>query len=211
MLQGVGEYRDREYYLRRSQETAEKMEEMVQELLTVSRMETTPFTVSRTDIAEQLRLQLAELTELFEAKELRLALELPEHLWVDVNAALMEKVLRNLLTNALRYTPAGEENRICVHLYQKGQLVFFNIENTGVHIPEDALPHIFEAFYRVEQSRSRQMGGSGLGLYIVKMALEMHGADAGAYGAENTRDGVRFFFVLDACGPRSAPAGLPRK
>ena len=90
-------------------------------------------------------------------------------------------------------------------------MFFFNIENTGVHIPEDALPHIFEAFYRVEQSRSRQMGGSGLGLYIVKMALEMHGADAGAYGAENTRDGVRFFFVLDACGPRSAPAGLPRK
>ena len=199
MLQGVGEYRNRDYYLQRSQETAEKMEDMVQELLTVSRMETTPFTVAQTDLAEQLRLQLAELTELFETKELEYA---------EVNASLMEKVFRNLLTNALRYTPAGEGNQIRLQLRQQEKSIFFDIENTGAHIPEDALPHIFEAFYRVEQSRSRQMGGSGLGLYIVRMALEQHGARqifdghsgdvdcAGEFGAENTKDGVRFYWQL---------------
>ena len=218
MLQGIGEYKDREYYLRRSQETAEKMESMVQELLTVSRMETTPFTVSRTDLAEQLRLQLADLTELFEAKKLELIPDLPEHLWARVNGALTEKVFRNLLTNALRYTPAGGGNQIRLRLCRKEESILFDIENTGIHIPEDALPHIFDAFYRVEQSRSRQMGGSGLGLYIVRMALEQHGAvygaagfsreeqngelmqlpgaSAGYYGAENTRDGVRFYFAL---------------
>ena len=208
MLQGVGEYRNRDYYLQRSQETAEKMEDMVQELLTVSRMETTPFTVAKTDLAEQLRLQLAELTELFEAKELELVLDIPEHLYAEVNASLMEKVFRNLLTNALRYTPAGEGDQIRLQLRQQEKSIFFDIENTGVHIPEDALPHIFEAFYRVEQSRSRQMGGSGLGLYIVRMALEQHGARqifdghsgdmdcAGEFGAENTKDGVRFYWQL---------------
>ena len=208
MLQGVGEYRNRDYYLQRSQETAEKMESMVQELLTVSRMETTPFTVAKTDLAEQLRLQLAELTELFEAKELELVLDIPEHLYAEVNASLMEKVFRNLLTNALRYTPAGEGDQIRLKLRQQEKSIFFDIENTGVHIPEDALPHIFEAFYRVEQSRSRQMGGSGLGLYIVRMALEQHGARqifdghsgdvdcAGEFGAENTKDGVRFYWQL---------------
>lgn len=208
MLQGVGEYRNRDYYLQRSQETAEKMEDMVQELLTVSRMETTPFTVAKTDLAEQLRLQLAELTELFEAKELELVLDIPEHLYAEVNASLMEKVFRNLLTNALRYTPAGEGDQIRLQLRQQEKSVFFDIENTGAHIPEDALPHIFEAFYRVEQSRSRQMGGSGLGLYIVRMALEQHGARqifdghsgdmdcAGEFGAENTKDGVRFYWQL---------------
>lgn len=208
MLQGVGEYRNRDYYLQRSQETAEKMEGMVQELLTVSRMETTPFTVAKIDLAEQLRLQLAELTELFEAKELELVLDIPEHLYAEVNASLMEKVFRNLLTNALRYTPAGEGDQIRLKLRQQEKSIFFDIENTGVHIPEDALPHIFEAFYRVEQSRSRQMGGSGLGLYIVRMALEQHGARqvfdghsgdmdcAGEFGAENTKDGVRFYWQL---------------
>ena len=115
MLQGVGEYRNRDYYLQRSQETAEKMEDMVQELLTVSRMETTPFTVAQTDLAEQLRLQLAELTELFETKELELVLDIPEHLYAEVNASLMEKVFRNLLTNALRYTPAGEGNHCLLY------------------------------------------------------------------------------------------------
>lgn len=208
MLQGVGEYRNRDYYLQRSQETAEKMEGMVQELLTVSRMETTPFTVAQTDLAEQLRLQLAELTELFEAKELELVLDIPEHLYAEVNASLMEKVFRNLLTNALRYTPAGAGDQIRLKLRQQEKSIFFDIENTGAHIQEDALPHIFEAFYRVEQSRSRQMGGSGLGLYIVRMALEQHGARqvfaghsgdvdcAGEFGAENTKDGVRFYWQL---------------
>ena len=50
------------------------------------------------------------------------------------------------------------------------------VENTGVHIPEEDLPRLWEAFYRVERSRSRQTGGSGLGLYIVKRILDLHGA-----------------------------------
>lgn len=61
------------------------------------------------------------------------------------------------------------------------------------HIPEESLPHLFDAFYRVEDSRNRKSGGSGLGLYIVRMILEQHG---GFYGAENSRDGVRLWFRL---------------
>ena len=62
------------------------------------------------------------------------------------------------------------------------------VENTGVHISEDALPHLFEAFYREETSRNRATGGSGLGLYLVKMILVRHGAEC---TIENTEDGVR--------------------
>ncbi|MDO4307149.1 MAG: HAMP domain-containing sensor histidine kinase [Eubacteriales bacterium] len=194
MLQGVGAYRDRDYYLRRSEETAEKMEDMVQELLTVSRIESRIFTLQETDIAEQLRLQLAELTEWMEEKKLELAVEMPEHLNVQVNPSMMEKVFRNLLVNAIRYTPEGEGNQIRVILkdgFSQEKRMICSVENTGVHIQEDALPHLFEAFYRVEQSRNRQTGGSGLGLYIVKMVLDQHGAK---YRIENTKEGVRFFF-----------------
>ena len=63
----------------------------------------------------------------------------------------------------------------------------FTVENTGAHISEDALPHLFEAFYREEGSRNRKTGGSGLGLYLVRMILERHHA---ACTIENTEDGV---------------------
>lgn len=195
MLQGVGAYRDRDYYLRRSEETAEKMEAMVQELLTVSRIESRTFTRQQTDLAEQLRLQLAELTELIEEKELELLVDMPEHLYVQVNAPMMEKVFRNLLVNAIRYTPKGDKNqiRVVLHSILPNQTVICSVENTGVHIPGDAIPHLFEAFYRVEQSRNSQTGGSGLGLYIVKMVLDQHNAK---YQIENTREGVKFSFSI---------------
>ena len=171
MLQGVGEYRDRNYYLQRSLETTEKMEDMVKELLTVSRIENNKFITQKTDIAEQLRLQIADMAELIENKKL------------------------DLLLNAIRYTPEEKGNHIRV-LLKPGtdtETVYCQIENTGVFIPEEALVHLFEAFYRVEQSRNRQTGGSGLGLYIVKMILDQHGA---SYRMGNTCDGVCFSFSL---------------
>ncbi|MDO4323230.1 MAG: HAMP domain-containing sensor histidine kinase [Lachnospiraceae bacterium] len=198
MLRGIGAYQDRDYYLQRSMETTEKMEDMVGELLTVSRMESNTFVTQITDLAELMRLQLADLTELMEERDLELEAELPEHLYAEVNSGMMEKVFRNFLTNAIRYTPSGEKNQIRIFLREaseeEGQNgIFCSVENTGVHIPEECLPRLFDAFYRVESSRSRKTGGSGLGLYIVRMALEQHGA---SYGVENTLEGVRFFFEL---------------
>ena len=195
MLQGVGEYRDRNYYLQRSMETTEKMEDMVKELLTVSRIENNKFITQKTDIAEQLRLQIADMAELIENKKLELQVEIPEHLYADVNPVMMDKVFSNLLLNAIRYTPEEKGNHIRV-LLKPGtdtETVYCQIENTGVFIPEEALVHLFEAFYRVEQSRNRQTGGSGLGLYIVKMILDQHGA---SYRMGNTCDGVCFSFSL---------------
>ena len=63
------------------------------------------------------------------------------------------------------------------------------LENTGVHIPDSELPKLFDAFYRVEHSRNKRTGGSGLGLYIVKTILEQHQAK---YSIENTKRGVLF-------------------
>lgn len=196
MLQGVGEYRNRDYYLGRSRETAEKMETMVQELLTVSRIENRVFVTERIDVAEQLRQQLADMTELMEEKQISLTVNMPEHLYVEANGAMLEKVFCNLLINAIRYTPGKQGNLIRVVLGAEtgeGRAFSCSIENTGVFLPEEALPHVFEAFYRVEQSRNRQTGGSGLGLYIVKMVLDQHKA---RYVMENTAQGVMFSFEL---------------
>ncbi len=196
MLRGIGAYRDRDHYLLRSQETTEKMEEMVGELLTVSRMESNTFVTQIVDLAELLREQLAEMTELIEMQGLALMVHVPEHLYAEVNTSMMEKVFRNLLTNAIRYTPANEGNEIRIFLKDEPKGIVCRTENTGVQIPTESIEHLFDAFYRVESSRSRRTGGSGLGLYIVRMALEQHGA---RYGVENIEDGVRFFFEI----PRS--------
>ena len=87
----------------------------------------------------------------------------------------------------------GNHIRVLLKPGTDTETVYCQIENTGVFIPEEALVHLFEAFYRVEQSRNRQTGGSGLGLYIVKMILDQHGA---SYRMGNTCDGVCFSFSL---------------
>ena len=80
----------------------------------------------------------------------------------------------NLLSNASRYSPEGAEIRVwCGRLEGRPAL---SVENTGARVSGDALPHLFEAFYREEGSRNRSTGGSGLGLYLVKMLLDRHGA-----------------------------------
>ena len=189
MLEGVGEYRDHERYLQRSYEVTETLETMVKEILTISRMETGTWKTERkkTDLAELFRQEMAEVWELLEEKEMELTGEIPEHAYALADSEGMKKVFRNFLTNAIRYSPKGAKLTVC---FQENG---FSLENEGTSIPEEALPKLFEAFYRVEDSRNRKSGGSGLGLYIVRMILDAHEA---AYGAENTAGGVRFWFRL---------------
>ena len=74
-----------------------------------------------------------------------------------------------------------------VNVWQADEKAHLTIENTGVHISDEDIPKLFEAFYRVDRSRNRQTGGTGLGLYIVKTILDLHGA---AIKIENTAQGV---------------------
>lgn len=193
MLGQVGEYRNREYYLKRSLDVTHTMESMVQEILTVTRLETAGFEIhwELVDLAELLRVHLAEMTELMEEKELMLRVWIPEHCFWMADRSMISKVFGNLLMNAVRYSPQGATIRI--FLREEQERLVCGVENTGVHIPEEALPKLFQAFYRVEESRNRRTGGSGLGLYLVQMILHQH---QGGCLAENLPDGVRFSFAI---------------
>jgi len=92
---------------------------------------------------------------------------------VLADPARIIQVLLNLLGNALQYTPAG--GRVIVRVQQDGQNVIFLVEDTGVGVLAEDLPHLFERFYRVDKSRSRASGGSGIGLTISKHIVEAHG------------------------------------
>ena len=77
----------------------------------------------------------------------------------------MERAIQNILVNAIRYSPSGELIRIS--LSETHGTICGEIENTGVRVPDDASPHLFEAFYRADTSRNRNTGGTGLGAFIL--------------------------------------------
>lgn len=188
MLEGIDVYKDRDKYLLRSLQVTGRMEHLIQEMLSISRMETGAATVKQEslELSALIERQLDFVKELIEQRGQRLAIQLNPEITVTGDASLLGKAIGNLLSNAILYSPDGAEIRVWCGIRRDKPA--FTIENTGVHIQDDALPHLFEAFYRDEDSRNRSTGGSGLGLYLVRMILEKHHASC---TIENTEDGVR--------------------
>ena len=187
MLYQVGRYKDRETYLAQSLEVTDNLEKMVQELLTISRLDTPgyAFNPSHIHFDKLIKDRLAANEDLFMQHELTVEKDISSEVSISGDLQLLQKVVDNLLGNAAAYSPAGEY--ITVKVWRADEKAHLTIENTGVHIPDEDIPKLFEAFYRVDQSRNRQTGGTGLGLYIVKTILDLHGA---AIKIENTAQGV---------------------
>lgn len=122
---------------------------------------------------------------------MKLEINIADELIIDADKKLIEKAVSNLINNAISYSPDGE--KLIIHLYSRDEKIQFSICNTGSHISEKALPYLFDAFYRADDSRSRQTGGSGLGLYLVSRILKLHN---GTYQIRNTTSGVEVSFSL---------------
>ncbi len=110
---------------------------------------------------------------------------------ISLDPGRVEQILGNLISNALRYTPAGGE--IDLKLYCSPTALHLEIHDSGPGIPEEALPHLFERFYRVDKARSRAEGGSGLGLAIARQLAQAHG---GRLIAENHPQGGAVFTLV---------------
>lgn len=193
MLLGIGAYKDREKYLLRSLGVTQTLESMVYDLLTISKLQASDcgFKTEKIDCVSVVRKYLADTEDLIAGKDLQINCHFPDSVLIDANRILMERVFSNLIGNAVKYAPPEAAVNITVRERQGSWL--FSIENTGTHIPEEAIPKLFEAFYRVDTSRSRQTGGSGLGLYIVQKILQHHDSRC---DVRNTEEGVEFFFEL---------------
>lgn len=189
MLLNIGDYQDRNKYLARSLEVINTMENMVQEILTVSRMKSSKVELKKETI--QFSNMLKQEYALFEDLIIQKGIDWNENIASDLsvigNKALIKKVINNLISNAISYSPEGSS--IYLTAFAEDGAVQFLVENTGVHIPDSEIPKLFDAFYRVEHSRNKKTGGSGLGLYIVKTILEQHQAE---YSIINTERGVLF-------------------
>lgn len=123
-----------------------------------------------------------------------LVVEVPEGLEARADAARLGQVFRNLLTNALTHTPPGGEVR--VRARRAGAEVEVEVSDTGRGIESEALPFVFERFYRADPSRARGTGGAGLGLAIVKQLVAAHGGRVRAESQPGR--GAAFYFTLPA-------------
>jgi two-component system sensor histidine kinase VanS len=190
MLYQVGRYKDRETYLAESLEIADTLGKMVQELLTISKFDTPGYTCKKSNLnlSNFIKDCLATFEDLFMQKDLTAIQSISPEISILGDMRLLQKVLDNLLGNAAAYSEAGSQ--IIVRLWKENEKANLTVENTGAHIPDEAIPRLFEPFYRVDQSRNRQTGGTGLGLYIVKTILDLHGANVEIV---NTVQGVSVF------------------
>jgi heavy metal sensor kinase len=118
------------------------------------------------DVVETMR-------PLAEAKELHLRVKANGSAWVRGDAARLREVFFNLLDNGIKYTPKGGE--VEVRVVQDGSEAIATVRDTGIGIPAEHLPHVFDRFYRVDKARSRTEGGTGLGLSIAQCTIAAHG------------------------------------
>ena len=157
-----------------SQQTA-RMQHIVDDLLLLARLETDqrPVRAARVAVPEMLRTLLEEAKTLSGGRH-EIRLDADAELDLQGNAEELRSAFTNLVSNAVRYTPAG--GKIVIRWFSDTRGAHFQVEDTGVGIAEHDIPRLTERFYRVDTGRSRQTGGTGLGLAIVKHVLERHDA-----------------------------------
>jgi histidine kinase len=175
---------------------ADRLQRLVNDLQELSRVESGGFGLNlrRLLIADLLKTSAMRLERQYAEKGVRLEAEIPSDLpEVQADADRLSQVLFNLLGNALQYTPAGGQVTVAAH--QQGHEVVVSVQDTGIGIAAEHLPNVFDRFYRVDRSRARVSGGSGIGLTIAKHLVEAQG---GRIWAESPGqgEGATFTFTL---------------
>jgi two-component system phosphate regulon sensor histidine kinase PhoR len=174
---------------------AERLARITQDLLTLSRVEQKrqKFDFEPLSVNGLLKQAIELMRPMAEKGDIHLELQPgPEDadVWCDNEA--VSQILSNLLDNAIKYTPAG--GRITVGAEAGGRFVELFVRDTGIGIPAEELPRLFERFYRVDKARSRELGGTGLGLSIVKHLVAAHNGTTRV--ESRTGEGSTFFFTL---------------
>ena len=189
MIAGVGDYKDHPKYLRECLKTLDAQAHLVSEILEIVKLsgeEAEPQAVIL-DLEELGNTVLAEYRPLAELRGLTIQGSFPR-INVKADRGLLQRVLSNIIANAVQYTP--ETGTIRIETEDGKRL---RILNTGASIPEDVLSKVFEPFFRLDTARTRHGSQSGLGLAIVKKALERMHIN---FGLENTQEAVLFWMEL---------------
>ncbi len=183
----------KDFYCDVIMDEANKMNDMVKKLMSLNELEfgNIPVQMERFNITELINNYLQSMELLFHQNEIHVACEIEKPVYVWADEIQIEEVFRNYITNAMNH--ADGEKIIRVFLQQEDDIVRINVFNTGKNIPEESIAHIWDKFYKVDKARTREYGGSGVGLSIVKAVME--GINQ-KYGVKNEENGVTFWFEL---------------
>ncbi|MBR1770481.1 MAG: two-component sensor histidine kinase [Lachnospiraceae bacterium] len=184
----------RAFYCEVIVDEASKMNQMVQRLMTLNELEygNDVINMERFDLVELIRNYVQSASLVLAQKEIQVDVEehAPIYVWADEFKT--QEVFTNYFSNALNHCAGAK--RIEVRMQHEDGFVRVEVFNTGAPIPEESLPRIWDKFYKVDKARTREYGGNGVGLSIVKAIQEsMHQT----YGVENRADGVAFWFTLE--------------
>lgn len=181
---------------------ADRISRLVDDLQELSRVESHAYQldIRSIDVTSLVQTVTKRLSQQAESKHISVKIDLPSHLpqiLADEDRAI--QVLTNLTANALQYTPEG--GSVVTSVQRVGDEVEFTVKDTGSGIPTEHLPHIFDRFYRVDKSRSRQAGGgSGIGLTIARALVEAQGGRIWVESAGEGQ-GSTFYFTLPVANP----------
>jgi heavy metal sensor kinase len=154
-----------------------RMTRLTDQLLALSRRDAgvEPMALTPVELNSLISGVVDAMRPLAEAKEVMLRLEVEGSVVVAGNEGLLRQVFINVLDNALKYTPEGEF--VAVRTGRRSGAAVVTVEDTGIGIPAEHLPHVFERFYRVDKARARTEGGTGLGLSIAQSIMKVHGGN----------------------------------
>jgi len=190
----IDDKESRDFYCEVIMDEANKMNYMVKKLLTLNQLEFGNDVVSmvRLDIVSLMQnyIQSAGILAKQNEIEVRMKEMAPVYVWADEYK--VEEVVMNYFSNAVNHCTGKKV--IDITIERKEHTVRVSIFNTGDPIPEESIEHIWEKFYKVDKARTREYGGSGVGLSIVKAIMESMNQK---YGVINYTNGVRFWFELE--------------
>lgn len=187
----IFEGEEKDFYLDVIIDEARKMGHLVTDMLDLSQLESGNFklTLEEFDLKELIIFTLKKYETLFVEKLVRIETNLMDDVRVNGDFARLEQVLTNFITNALRHV--DENGTIRVNMIEKDDFISVEVENTGPKMPPEEMDKIWDKFYKLDKSRNRKLGGTGIGLSIVKNILTLHSY---SYGVSNTQNGVKFYF-----------------
>jgi two-component system phosphate regulon sensor histidine kinase PhoR len=189
----------------RAASETERLEALISDVLFLSELEATQGAPSpdRSDLAEAAHATREALAPLAAEQKVALVVDAPAPVWTPLSERMAVTVVRNLLENAVKYAGAGATATATVRAEAGGALL--TVSDDGAGIPERHLPHVFERFYRADPSRSKRLGGTGLGLSLVKHIGERFGGGATVSSREGY--GTTITVTLPLAAPPDAPAG----
>lgn len=190
MIYNIGKYKDRDKYLKESYTSTQELKDLVNEMIEISKTDimSASFKPTRLSVKELVEVILKRQEFLIDEKNLKTRVAISSDAKINADKDKFSKALYNIINNAIKYTPEGEN--INIRFIERGfRPSILEVENTGITISDESLKNIFNPFFRVEKSRSRKTGGSGLGLYLTSQILAKHGFE---YKMTNRGNAVLF-------------------